>query len=251
MIAFITTSQAQKNKKSSNPTTGYAITAVDKGGRSWKEVRLIDFTTGSTVKSIYESKQEVETLNARTGKAVIKKDIPTAKTITLLPSSQLIQKKVINLDEELNKTIADNAKSQLNRVIIRQSVDVNKPFSTNSAAIAYDKKHERLYYTPMGINQLRYIDLKTGKVYYFEDEVFGSVKNSGDAPNQITRMVIASDGNGYALTNDANHLLRFTTDKKATINDLGAVTDDAGNTKSIHKPSGFGGDMIADASDNL
>jgi len=251
MIAFITTSQAQKNKKSSNPTTGYAITAVDKGGRSWKEVRLIDFTTGSTVKSIYESKQEVETLNARTGKAVIKKDIPTAKTITLLPSSQLIQKKVINLDEELNKTIADNAKSQLNRVIIRQSVDVNKPFSTNSAAIAYDKKHERLYYTPMGINQLRYIDLKTGKVYYFEDEVFGSVKNSGDAPNQITRMVIASDGNGYALTNDANHLLRFTTDKKATINDLGAVTDDAGNTKSIHNPSGFGGDMIADASDNL
>jgi hypothetical protein len=251
MIAFITTSKAQKNKKSSNPTTGYAITAVNKGGRSWKEVRLIDFTTGSIVKSIYESKQEVEALNARTGKAVIKKDIPTAKTITLLPSSQLIQKKVINLDEELNKTIADNAKAQLNKVIIRQSVDVNKPFSTNSAAIAYDKKHERLYYTPMGINQLRYIDLKTGKVYYFEDEAFGIVKSFGDASNQITRMVIASDGNGYALTNDANHLLRFTTDKKAAITDLGAVTDDASNTKSIHNPSGFGGDMIADASGNL
>jgi len=251
MIVFITSAQAQKNKKSSNPTTGYAITAIDKGGRSWKEVRLIDFTTGSIVKSIYESKQEVEALNARTGKAVIKKDVPTAKTITLLPSSQLIQKKVVNLDEELNKTIADNAKSQLNRVIIRQSVDVNKPFSTNSAAIAYDKKHERLYYTPMGINQLRYIDLKAGKVYYFEDEAFGIVKSFGDASNQITRMVIASDGNGYALSNDANHLLRFTTDKKATINDLGAVTDDAGNTKSIHNPSGFGGDMIADASGNL
>jgi hypothetical protein len=82
--------------------------------------------------------------------------------------------------------------------------------------MAYDKKHERLYYTPMGINQLRYIDLKakTPTVYYFEDEAFGTVSSFGDAPNQITRMVIASDGNGYALTNDANHLIKFTTGKK-------------------------------------
>src|SRR5256885_6617160 len=35
----------------------------------------------------------------------------------------------------------------------------DQPFSTFSAACAYDKKHNRLYYTPMGINQLRYIDL--------------------------------------------------------------------------------------------
>src|SRR5436190_1685852 len=103
----------------------------------------------------------------------------------------------------------------------------------------------------MGINQLRYIDLKSGKIYYFEDEAFGIVKSFGDASNQITRMVIASDGNGYALTNDANHLLRFTTDKKAIITDLGVVSDDAANTKSIHNSSGFGGDMIADASGNL
>src|ERR1044071_6944883 len=180
MIVFITSAQAQKNKKSSNPTTGYAITAVDKGGRSWKEVRLIDFTTGSMVKSIYESKQEVEALNARTGNAAIKKDIPAAKTVTVLPSAQVIQKKVVNLDEELDKTNANNVRPQINRIIIRQSIDINKPFSTNSAAIAYDKKHERLYYTPMGINQLRYIDLKTGKVYYFENEPFGSVTHVGD-----------------------------------------------------------------------
>src|SRR6266513_4595743 len=32
------------------------------------------------------------------------------------------------------------------------------PFSTGVAAIAYDKKNNRLYYMPMFIDQLRYID---------------------------------------------------------------------------------------------
>jgi len=40
-------------------------------------------------------------------------------------------------------------------------------------------------------------------------------------------MVIASDGNGYGLSNDANHLIRFTTGKNPTISDLGAISDDA------------------------
>lgn len=104
----------------------------------------------------------------------------------------------------------------------------------------------------MAINQLRYIDLKSGKIYYFENEAFGTVSGIGDGPNQITRMVIASDGNGYALTNDANHLIRFTTGKNPVITDLGALTDDAANGNlSVHSRRGYGGDMIADASGNL
>jgi hypothetical protein len=118
--------------------------------------------------------------------------------------------------------------------------------------MAYDKKHERLYYTPMGINQLRYIDLKSNKIYYFENEPFGTVNGTGDAANQICRMVIASDGNGYALSNDGNHLIRFTTGKDPVITDLGALTDDATNAAySVHSRKGYGGDMIADASGNL
>jgi hypothetical protein len=117
--------------------------------------------------------------------------------------------------------------------------------------MAYDKKHERLYYTPMAINQLRYIDLKTNKIYYFEDESFGVVTGMGDASNQITRMVFASDGNGYALSNDGNHLIRFTAPKKVEsteITDLGSLTDDAVNGRySVHSGGGYGGDMIADA----
>jgi len=252
MTLFIANLQAQKNDKASKTTTGYAITAFDKGGKSWREVRLVDVTSGSIVKSIYDSKQETEALNARTGKAVVKKDQPGNKISTTTFASPPADKKIVNLDQVLDKANGNHVRTYTRTVIVKQNISTDKPFSTNSAAMAYDKKHERLYYTPMAINQLRYIDLKTVKIYYFEDEAFGVVKSMGDAPNQITRMVIASDGNGYALTNDGNHLLRFTTGKKPTITDLGALADDGANTKySVHSSGGYGGDMIADASGNL
>src|SRR5215203_2440075 len=44
------------------------------------------------------------------------------------------------------------------------------PFGTGVAAAAYDKKHNRLYFTPMFVDQLRYIDLKTMKLYYVTNE---------------------------------------------------------------------------------
>ena len=130
----------------------------------------------------------------------------------------------------------------------------DKPFSTKSAACAFDKKHDRLYYTPLGINQLRYIDLKSKetKVFFFDEEAFGIVEGLHDVKNQITRMAIASDGNGYALCNNAEHLIKFTTNKKAVITDLGAIQDDAANgNNSIRTHRFYGGDMIADDKKNL
>ena len=242
MISFITAGSAQKRKKTEQPLTGYAITAVEKGGRSWKEVRLVNITTGEEIRSIYQSKQETEAFNARTGNPVVKKDMNVAKAPV---------KKIVNLDQELAAANGSNVRVKT-VVITNNSNQYDKPFATNSAAMAYDKKHERLYYSPMGINQLRYIDLKSNKIYYFENEPFGTVNGPGDAANQICRMVIASDGNGYALTNDANHLIRFTTGKDPVITDLGALTDDAGNAiNSVHSRKGYGGDMVADASGNL
>jgi Secretion system C-terminal sorting domain len=242
MISVITGVSAQKRKKAEQPLTGYAITAVEKGGRSWKEVRLVNITTGEEVKSIYQSKQETEALNARTGNPVVKKDMTVAKAPV---------KKIVNLDQEL--ATANGSNVRVRTVVINNNGNqYDKPFATNSAAMAYDKKHERLYYTPMGFNQLRYIDLKSNKIYYFENEPFGAVSGPGDPANQICRMVIASDGNGYALTNDGNHLIRFTTGKDPVITDLGALTDDASNANySVHSRKGYGGDMIADASGNL
>lgn len=127
-------------------------------------------------------------------------------------------------------------------------------FSTGVAAMALDKKNNRLYYTPMFIDQLRYIDLKTMKVFYNDGQEFsGKPQKSPDQGNIITRMVIASDGNGYAVTNDGTQLLRFTTGKKLQTEDLGSLVDDQSNNEvSIHNAcSSYGGDVIADDDGNL
>lgn len=130
----------------------------------------------------------------------------------------------------------------------------NAAFGTGVAAMAYDKKNNRIYFTPMLIDQLRYIDLKTMKVFYVTDQAFtGKPQKSSDQGNIVTRMVIANDGNGYAMTNDATQLIRFTTGKKLVITDLGAVVDDQANKGiSVHNScSSFGGDIIADDDGNL
>jgi hypothetical protein len=295
VTAFVSFANAQKK------VTAYAITGAQKGQSNWAEVRLIDIVSGEEIKPIYQSAKEVEVLNARTGKPVVKKAIADNTQVFTRRQPENVQRvgrlreldrtKEVNKIEELLSQPADGAQkrnietivvtkvntnvnanvntanninvngnsninSNFNRTVlvraVGRTIQTDKPFATSSAALAYDQKHERLYYTPMSIAQLRYIDLKTGKIYFFEDEAFGVVKGRGDVQNQITRMVIASDGNGYAITNDANHLIRFTTGKKPQITDLGALTDDASNgSYSVHNASHFGGDVIADANKNL
>ena len=164
-----------------------------------------------------------------------------------LVSGEVVQSVYQNNSE----TVSLNARTK-KAIAKHDELRTDKPFATNSAACAYDQKHERLYYTPMGINQLRYIDLRSNAIYYFEDEPFGVSTGSANVQNMVTRMVIAADGNGYALTNNGKHLIKFTTNKKATITDLGTLTDDASNGEtSIHSFRGYGGDMVADESGNL
>ena len=130
----------------------------------------------------------------------------------------------------------------------------NAAFGTGVAAIAYDRKNNRLYYTPMFIDQLRYVDLKTMKVFFVSGAGIDALKTkASDQSNIITRMAFASDGNGYALTNDGNHLVQFTTGKKVTVTDLGTLVDDPKNNgTSIHNScSSYGGDMVADDDGNL
>ncbi|MEJ7627812.1 MAG: T9SS type A sorting domain-containing protein [Ferruginibacter sp.] len=252
--AFILNAAAQKRSKS---ITAYAITAVEKGNSKWTEVKLIDLNSGEEIQSVYKSADEIAILNARTLKPVIKKEglVKEFKLIkTPANNFKIITDKKLN---ELPLTEINTYTRTEKEVIIRKvrtRMNSNAPFATQSAACAYDKKHGRLYYTPMGINQLRYIDLnsKSPQVFYFENEPMGVLSDPGDAPSHITRMVIGGDGNGYALTNNAQHLIRFTTNKKADITDMGALSDDANNgTNSVHSGSGYGGDMIADRSGNL
>lgn len=131
---------------------------------------------------------------------------------------------------------------------------LQSPFSTGVAAMAYDKRNNRLYYTPMFIDQLRYIDLKTMKLYYVTDQSFTGFGNMhNDEGKIVTRMVITPDGTGYAITNDAGSMIQFTTGKKLQITQMGPLVDDPanGNVSIQNRCSSWGGDVIADDNGKL
>lgn len=128
------------------------------------------------------------------------------------------------------------------------------PMAEGVAASAYDEKHNRLYFTTMRGTELRYFDLNSawGKIVYNQAQpLFAG--NRFDEANVITRMAIGSDGNGYALTNDSKNLIKFTTDDKSVITNMGELIDGKKNgTISIHNLcSSWGGDMVGDAYGNL
>jgi len=129
------------------------------------------------------------------------------------------------------------------------------PMAEGVAAAAFDGKNNRLYYTTMRGTELRYFDLgdATGKIVYNQKDYFLPTANRYDEGNVITRMAFASDGFGYALTNDGNHLIRFSADNKATVTDLGALVDaEPGAAVSVHSQcTSWGGDMVGDIYGNL
>ena len=192
----------------------YAITDVNKEGANWSFLRKIDLKTG------------------------------------------VFSEVVLNGNDATSLAYDDATKKQILAPLkdARFGDIANAAFGTGVAALAFDKRNNRLYYTPMFIDQLRYIDLKTMKVYFVTGSEFTGIKTKAtDQSNIVTRMTIGDDGNGYALTNDGNHLLQFTTGKKIKVTDLGALVDNPANTTvSIHNScNSFGGDMIADDDGNL
>jgi hypothetical protein len=166
---------------------------------------------------------------------------------------------------EVTKTFYDQAVHKNFELVNTQSARITPPnnrfdnaglmpMGQGVAAAAYDAKHNRLYYTCMRGTDLRYFDLNssTGKVVYNQTKTLFD-GNRFDEANVITRMTFAADGNGYALTNDGKHLIRFTTDQKSSITDVGELIDGKKNGAiSVHNQcSSWGGDMVGDAYGNL
>ena len=128
------------------------------------------------------------------------------------------------------------------------------PFTSGVAAIALDKKHNRLFFTPMGFNQLRYIDLSTMKVYYVTDQKLSISTKEQQGPGKIiSRMVITPDGTGYGISNDASEFIQFSTGKNPTVKQLGSLIDAPQNTTaSVHNScTSYGGDIVSDEKGNL
>ncbi|MEO5783256.1 MAG: hypothetical protein ABIQ07_08300, partial [Ginsengibacter sp.] len=195
----------------------FAITGNGKGDFQWMNIRQIDLSTGLVTKNIYE--KGVTNYQFR--------DVTTDKPVLIL-----------------------------NQQEGRQVSTPEFPTNTMVAAAAYDKKHNKLFFTPMSINELRWVDLSSNAanpIFYTLQSPLLSFSKTIDEANNITRMTIGADGNGYALTNDANHLIKFTTGKKVVITDLGGLVDASSNNHlSVHnKCSSWGGDVVADALGNL
>jgi hypothetical protein len=139
--------------------------------------------------------------------------------------------------------------------ILLNMKDINSQATGSSvAAIAYDRRTNRLYYTPMSIDQLSYIDLFTMKSFTVSDQFFskaGKYELKNDGP--VNRMVIAPDDYGYTITNDGTHLIRFTTNGSPILTDLGDLVDDPLNKEmTIHSIcSNSGGDLVADDAGHL
>ena len=206
----------------------FAITGQANGNFNWTDIRGIDMSSGNVNSLLYENgKTKFSFTDAETRKAV---DQITLKGI---PAPVLAAGKT---------------------TVTAQEINMKNPSPTflMSAAIAYDKKHDKLYFASMHNGKLMWLDMRSeagAPSFYTIEKTLVNSDNFNDEAFNITRMTIGSDGNGYALTNDANHLISFTTGKKTIITDLGNLVDaEANNGISIHnKCSSWGGDIVGDA----
>jgi Secretion system C-terminal sorting domain len=155
-----------------------------------------------------------------------------------------------------NFNITDvDAKKTLNQTTVNDGTGYSAalyPTSSFVAAAAYDRRSEKLFFVPMRIGQLRWMDMsaKAETPSFYSIAIPGYTPSGhADEANNITRMVLGADNNGYAITNDGNHLYKFSTGRKPSIVDLGSLIDAESNAGlSVHnKCSSWGGDMIADA----
>lgn len=143
--------------------------------------------------------------------------------------------------------------AETNTVALKRE-EGNGPTGSMVAAAAYSRVQSKFFFIPLRIAELRWADLSKGTTTYFtHSSPVLSKLNMNDDANHFTRMTIGADGNGYALTNDGNHLVQFSTGKQTTILDLGSLVDASTNKEiSIHnRCTSWGGDMIAGADGSL
>lgn len=162
----------------------------------------------------------------------------------------------INLSTgDVAKTLFSPAKAnevQIMRTSNSQSNNLITATQSGVAAAAFDFKNNRLYYTTMRGNELVYLDVNTHQVIVNSDANFNS-GNKFVEDNIITRMCFAANGYGYAITNNGNQLIQFTTDEKPQIKNLGSLIDGKKNENmSVHNQcTSWGGDVVGDVFGNL
>jgi hypothetical protein len=135
-----------------------------------------------------------------------------------------------------------------------QGDDLKTPLAGSVACMAYDQKNNRLFYIPQQLSELRYLDLKESEPSFtcLENQSLNLLHNKEDVANQVTRMTIGSDGFGYALSNDGEHLIKFSTKETPVIQDLGVLIDNPKNSILVRSScTSWGGDIVGSVDGNL
>lgn len=217
LVSAVAFSQSEDRSVNQNNNYAFAVTGEKEGSGNWIVFRQIDLSTGKLIRNIY---------------------VPSANPVLYDAASKLqIPSDDAHLLQDKSSAVLPNLNSQM------------------VAALAYDAKYNRLYFTLMKSAELRYIDLNTtdAKMYAVKSQSLKPFTTQSGEADIITRMTFSSDGYGYALTNSSDHLLRFSTGDKIEIKDLGALKEGYNNgANNLHTPcTNWGGDMISDASGNL
>jgi hypothetical protein len=203
--------------KAQSDRFAYAVTAINKGGTEWVALRKLDIRSGefSSVLLDFKEKSLYNFSNYKLAPPPAAANSSTAGQANLLPQAVL---------------------------------------GNSVAALAFDKKANRLYFSPMNLDQLQYIDLNTMQVVNL-DQYFSKAGNYDfKTAGPVSRMVIAPDDYGYTITNDGNHLIRFNTKGVQKLTDLGALVDNPLNKENsiVQNPcANSGGDIVADDAGSL
>lgn len=214
-----------------NKNIAFAITGQSNATFNWTDIRSIHLNTGDVSDVIYESGiTKFSFKNAATNKEVEKivlKGNPASLTVDNLTATS-------------------------------QQIELYNPTPTflKSAALAYDPRHDKLFFASMHTGSLVWINLKDQTdepVFYAIDQPLVENSNYQDESLNITRMGMGADGKGYAITNDGSNVISFTTGKNPVITNLGPLIDHVSNNDlSIHnKCTSWGGDIIGDVTGKL
>ncbi|MEO6488865.1 MAG: T9SS type A sorting domain-containing protein [Ferruginibacter sp.] len=197
---------------SAQSNKAYAVTGDGNNDFTWMNIREVDLSTGQVTKTLFQRSKSNYLLT----------DVNTKKSVDQTATANVFGSR-------------------------------DYPTATMVAAAAYDKNSNKLFFAPMRMGELRWMETnvknETPRFYTISSEVLKVATDPRDEANNLTRMVIGADGNGYAVSNDGNHLIKFTTGKTPVITDLGNLVDAESNKGlSVHnKCSSWGGDMLADA----
>lgn len=129
---------------------------------------------------------------------------------------------------------------------------VHNSQTPSMASLALDVKTNSLVFVPMFSSNIYVMNNRSKEITLVENKGVKSV--ACNVASHITRMAATKDGNIYAMSNSGSQLIKISSENgRYSVQDLGSIKDISENSEISLSTmlTGFGGDMVADAENNL